>query len=78
MISEVFLNCEIDSGYLWNFFEYTDKSLEKVNVPEKIANAIGKSGEVVVRLLEPLLNKGYKPNVDNYYSSPALSLIAST
>ena len=41
-------------------------------VDKELVKDVGKSGEIVIRLMEPLLNNGYKLFVDNWYSSPNL------
>jgi len=50
-------------------------NLRRIPVQYYITNAsanIGKSGNIVVQLLRPYLDKGHTVYVDNWYTSPAL------
>lgn len=51
--------CESVTGYIWSFFIYTGKE----HVPTRLL----KSTQTVVRLIEPLLNKGYSLFMNNYF-----------
>ena len=65
--------CESTSGYLWNFIVYSGAGTEvttETDVPDKL-----KSSKIVIKLCEPLLNKGYTLWMDNYYNSPSLCLL---
>ena len=65
---KMFSLCD-EQGYLWNSEVYTGKS---DTTSDTSSHDLGKSGEVVVRLIRPLLNKGYHLYIDNYYTSPNL------
>jgi hypothetical protein len=60
--------CEAKSGYVWNFIIYVgwdttfDDSLR--NEPYGL--------KVVLELMAPLLNQGYRVTMDNWFSSPDL------
>lgn len=65
-----FLLCDCETGYILDFLVYTGAS---TNVKEfDGVNNIGKSGNIVLTLLEPYLNKGHTLFVDNWYTSPNL------
>lgn len=61
--------CESATGYLWSFLVYTGKqsSMDSLN-PYLL-----KSTSVVLKLINPLLNKGYRLFMDNWYNSPFLA-----
>lgn len=63
-----FVLCDKKSGFIQDFIIY-DGSLS--NIPNANAN-IGKSGNIVVQLLRPYLDKGHTLYVDNWYTSPTL------
>jgi len=63
-----FVLCDKESGFVQDFIIY-DGSLSIIT--NASAN-IGKSGNVVVQLLRPYLDKGHTVYVDNWYTSPAL------
>ncbi|XP_065182258.1 piggyBac transposable element-derived protein 4-like [Sycon ciliatum] len=63
---KIYALCE-DSGYLFNLIVYVGKDIETF-CPEKVKE-LGVSGAVVHKLVEPLLGKGYKLYVDNWYTS---------
>lgn len=58
------------SGYLWNSEVYVGKS--SVGDPGELCTSFGKSGAVVIRLIEELLGKGYHLYLDNWYTSHRL------
>lgn len=60
--------CESATGYLWSFLVYTGKHSSFDLGPE-----IAKSTPVVLKLIEPLLNKGYRLFMDNWFNSPILA-----
>lgn len=60
--------CDKESGFVQDFIIY-DGSVS--NITNADAN-IGKSGNIVVQLLRPYLDKGHTLHVDNWYASPAL------
>lgn len=63
--------CESATGYLWSFIVYSGK----VTTPDDDApeSSLLKSTKVVVQLMRPLLNKGYRLFMDNRYNSPLLA-----
>ena len=68
---KIYALCE-SSGYMSNFFVYVgrDDHAYQPGLVEKV----GKSGAVVVHLLDPLfLDKGYNVYIDNFYSSIELA-----
>ncbi|KAL0895498.1 hypothetical protein ABMA27_011608 [Loxostege sticticalis] len=62
--------CESKTGYLWSFIVYTGK---KATTDFDLSPSERKSTVVVKKLMEPLLNKGYRLFMDNWYNSPALA-----
>lgn len=68
---KLFVLCDCETGYVLNFQVYTDK-----NENQKKKNSdrgVGLSGDVVIKLLEPYLNKGHSFYSDNYYTSQSLA-----
>lgn len=61
--------CESATGYVWSFLVYAGKqsSMDSLN-PYLL-----KSTSVVLKLINPLLNKGYRLFMDNWYNSPFLA-----
>ena len=58
------------TGYLWNSEVYIGRSfIHDTTIPTSVEKEIGKSGAVVLRLMEPLLGKGYHLYTDNWYTS---------
>ena len=72
---KIFMICESASGYLLDFIIYTGSSTvyrySGPNLPKTFEEYKSPS-KVVLSLIEPYLNKGYKLAVDNYYTSPEL------
>lgn len=68
---KVFSLCET-SGYLWNSFVYLGKEPNRNGDDPELVQRLGKSGAVISRLTENLLNKGYRLYVDNWYTSQVL------
>ncbi|XP_050295136.1 piggyBac transposable element-derived protein 4-like [Anthonomus grandis grandis] len=64
-----FLLCDTDTGDILDFIVYTGAS---TNVKEFDGADIGKSGSIVMTLLESYLEKGHTLFVDNWYTSPNL------
>ena len=67
---KLFTLCE-DSGYLCNSCVYLGKGTTN-NAPAALLKEVGKTGAVVVTLMEDLLGKGYHLYFDNWYTSEAL------
>ncbi|KAK2578713.1 hypothetical protein KPH14_000840 [Odynerus spinipes] len=63
-----FVLCDCKTGYIQDFIVYTggDTTIGPKN------KDYGKSGSMVMSLLEPYLGKGHTLYVDNWYTSPAL------
>ena len=59
-------------GYLWNSFVYLGKEPNRNDDDPQLVQRLGKSGAVITRLMEALLNKGYRLYVDNWYTSQEL------
>ena len=68
---KMFSLCE-NSGYLWNSFVYLGKEPNRNGDDPQLVRRLGKSGAVIPRLMETLLNKGYRLYVDNWYTSQEL------
>ncbi|XP_026728124.1 piggyBac transposable element-derived protein 4-like isoform X2 [Trichoplusia ni] len=62
--------CEASTGYLWSFIVYTGK--QSATELEQSPGVL-KSTAVVMKLIGPLLNKGYRLFMDNWYNSPLLA-----
>lgn len=62
--------CESATGYLWSFILYTGKESSLELQPDPL---VCKSTAIVRKLIDPLLNKGYRLFMDNWYSSPHLA-----
>lgn len=60
--------CDSETGYLYNTEVYCGASSDQKDA----TSLYGKSGEVVLRLCENLLNTGRTLHLDNYYTSPLL------
>lgn len=58
--------CESTTGYLWAFFIYTGKDGEDQSL-------VLKSTMHVLKLIGPLLGRGYTLFMDNYFNSPLLA-----
>lgn len=67
---KIFVLCESETGYVYNFFIYTGSSTQYGNsiYPDEPV-----SSRVVLELSHSLLNKGYCLYLDNYYTSPDLT-----
>lgn len=63
-----FVLCDCKTGYIQDFIVYT--GADTTIGPEN--KDYGKSGSIVLSLLEPYLGKGHTLYVDNWYTSPAL------
>ncbi|KAI5634269.1 transposase IS4 domain-containing protein [Phthorimaea operculella] len=61
--------CESATGYLWSFFVYTGKD----NSDSSLPHTLTKSTATVIKLIHPLLNKGYTLFMDNWFNSPLLA-----
>ena len=68
---KIYIICESNSGYVWDFIIYTGHGT-KYN---KIYNKLSVTSQVVMKLVHPLLNKGHCIIMGNYYNSPQLSQI---
>ncbi|XP_039752296.1 piggyBac transposable element-derived protein 4-like [Pararge aegeria] len=60
--------CESSTVYLWSFLVYTGKL-------DAVQGGITKSTAIVLKLIRPLLNKGYRLFMDNWFNSPLLARI---
>ncbi|CAH2319774.1 Hypothetical predicted protein [Pelobates cultripes] len=67
---KLFKLCESTTGYIWAFRIYQG-NVSKLD-PPGCPDSVGTNGKIVWDLILPLLNKGYKLWVDNYYTSIAL------
>ena len=66
---KIFSLCE-DTGYLYNSQVYLGKHSDAA--PDDVINQLGKTGAIVVNLMEHLLGKGYQLYLDNWYTSEAI------
>ena len=64
----------IKSGYLWNSFVYLGKDYlnKDQNELRALKKQVGKTGTIVIYLMEDLLGFGFKLYVDNWHTSEAL------
>ncbi|KAJ8928485.1 hypothetical protein NQ314_018955 [Rhamnusium bicolor] len=67
---KLFLNCDCKTGFVLNFIIYTGTTTDLL--PDDFN--LGKSGQVVLTLLEKYLNKGHVLYIDNWYTSSSLFL----
>ena len=68
---KLFSLCEV-SGYLWNSFVYLGKETIMSNEEQEYIKKLGKSGEVVPKMMTDLYGKGYHLYADNWYTSEKL------
>jgi hypothetical protein len=68
--SGIKLYLQFDYGYVLNFWVYTGKDTNIEFNPD-----IGVSGSVFTTLIASYLNKGHSVYTDNWYTSPALSVV---
>ena len=61
--------CDCYTGYIQDFIVYCGT---RTDITDNHIAEIGKSGNIVMTLMEPYLNKGHVLVTDNWYSSPAL------
>ncbi|KAK1125280.1 hypothetical protein K0M31_020471 [Melipona bicolor] len=67
-----FVLSDSKTGYIQDLIVYSEADMiMSEDIPSK---SIGKSGQVVMTLLEPYLGKGHTLVTDNWYSSPSLFL----
>jgi hypothetical protein len=70
-VIKTFKMCESNTGSLWKYIVYSGADTDI-----KTAVDFGEQNEttaIVVKLIETLLNKGYKVWIDNYYNSSDLA-----
>lgn len=67
--------CDSVTGYLWSFIVYTGKD---PNARAARHSALLKSTSVVLELVQPLLHKGYRLFMDNWFNSPTLARYLKT
>jgi hypothetical protein len=61
--------------YVWNMFWYTGNEMElKSRIHGTDISCYSKPFKTVFALADQLLNQGYIISLDNYYSSPELSI----
>ena len=61
---KVYEICDSGNGYCYQFEIYTGKQHQ--------VSKHGATYDIVMRLMAPLLNQGYRLYIDNYYTSPVL------
>lgn len=65
-----FLLCDCETGYVLDFIIYTGAATQ---IQEHFGDtSLGKSGNIVLTLMNPYLNRGHCLHVDNWYTSPAI------
>lgn len=67
---KLFLLCDCDTGYILDFIIYTGATSDIKDFTDRYD--IGKSGSIVMSLLEPYVEKGHMLYIDNWYTSPNL------
>lgn len=67
---KLYVLCDCETGYVLDFIVYIGKDNY---IPEENVMGLGASGNVVITLMKPYLNKGHSLFTDNFYSSPILS-----
>lgn len=65
-----FLLCDSETGYVLDFIIYTGATTEINTGFEE--EGLGKSGQIVLTLMETYLGKGHTLFLDNWYTSPVL------
>lgn len=65
---KTFVLCDCKTGYILDFIVYTGAISDVDTFSEKF----GRSGNIVVNLLQQYLGKGHQLFVDNWFSNPAL------
>lgn len=63
-----FVLCDCETGYILDFIIYSGAASDINEIDEEI----GKSGNIVMTLMEPYLDKGHTLYTDNWYTSPVL------
>lgn len=67
-----FVLCDSKTGYIQDLIIYSGANM--IMSEDISSKSIGKSGQIVMILLEPYLGKGHTLVTDNWYSSPSLFL----
>lgn len=65
---KTFVLCDCKTGYVLDFIVYTSA----ISDVDTFSKKFGRSGNIVVNLLQQYLGKGHQLFVDNWFSSPAL------
>lgn len=65
-----------NTGYLFNTEVYVGKNSGTENLSDELKE-IGKTGQIVMRLMAPILDKGHHLFLDNWYTSPPLFRLLS-
>ena len=68
-----FVLCDCKTGFVQDLIVYCGANM--IISEEVPSTSIGKSGQIVMTLLEPYLGKGHTLVTDNWYSSPSLFLL---
>lgn len=71
-----FMLCEASSGYVWDVIIYTGKGTN-LGTPANVDPTSPMGTKVVMKLLEPLLGKGYCLTVDNFIRHQSSSTSSS-
>jgi len=65
-----------NSGYLFNTEVYVGKNSGAEDLSDELKE-IGKTGQIVMHLMAPILDKGHHLFLDNWYTSPPLFRLLS-
>ena len=68
---KLFVNCDCESGMVLDFIVYTGATTD---IPEVGKDPLGKSGAIVLQLMDNYLDKGHVLYTDRWYTSPTLCL----
>ena len=63
-----YMLCESSSGYVWKFMIYVGKGTQ---ISQEYPN-LNMAAQIVMDLMKPLLRKGYRLTIDNFYTYPEL------
>lgn len=69
---KMFMMCDSQTKYCLDFIIYTGANTDLDVIPEKYKE-IGKSGQVVMTLIGPYMDKNHALYLDNWYNSPLLA-----
>ena len=65
--------CDAKTGYMWSFELHVNKTEHNSFAPYLIERGLSVSERIVVHLIDPLLDQGYRVVADNYFTSVRLA-----